>query len=365
LRPILALAAIALPWTGSAALAASSASVTPSSVSASLASTLPVSFTWSVTITVPPTGAAVPITLTSPQGVVSTSGGEVLQVVPRALTVHLSPGGQGFASETVALSPATIRTALQLGVNTLILSRSFGVKPFAAVAAATIQIGGGAGGALGLSRVSLHFEDRSLVRVLRSGDTAVAVAEINYTGSGVLNGLWEVAAPPSTQGEPVFVPVGSASVNLASGGLTEVTSPNLPATLEGTYYVRFRIRSPIVPFTSLLLRYAVEGGSSEVLPIEIVSPQQHATLNVGTHFEWQPASGAVAYRLEFYEPDPALETLDPLCGQWVPSEQRDAVLSALAQTHLQAGRSYRWRIIALSADSRVVARSAFYDIRTR
>jgi hypothetical protein len=364
-RRIIALAAIALFWQGSAAMAASSASVTPGSVTASLASTLPVTFTWSVTVTVPPTGAAPPTMLTSPQGLVSTPGGEVLQVITLPLTVHLGAGGQGFATETVALSPATIRTALQLGVNTLLLSRSFGVKPLGATAAATIHIGGGASGALALSRVSLHFEDRSLVRVLRSGDSAVAVAEINYTGSGVLNGLWEVAAPPSTQGEPVFVPVASTSVNLASGGLTEVSSPALPATLEGSYYVRFRIRSPVVPFTSLLLRYAVEGGSSEVRPIEIVGPRQHATLDVGTHFEWQPSPDAVAYRLEFYEPDPAREALDPICGQWVPSSQRDAVLSALARTHLEAGRSYRWRIIALSTDSRVVARSAFYDIRTR
>ncbi len=110
------------------------------------------------------------------------------------------------------------------------------------------------------------------MRVLRAGESTVAIAEINYSGGGVLNGLWEVATPPSTQGQPVFVPFASASVNLAAGGLSEVTSPALPTTAAGNYYVRFRVRTPIVPFDGLVLRYAVEAADTASLPIDVVSP---------------------------------------------------------------------------------------------
>ncbi len=344
--------------------AANSASVTPSSISASLQSTLPTVLTWSVKLgSIAFTGAA-PSTLSSPQATVSIPGGGVLQTVPTLLTVHLGAGAQGAVNETFTLSPATVAQALRQHAGTLLLSRTFGVPPFGATATAIISLSGSGGGPLTLSRVSLHFEDRSLVRVLRAGDSTVAIAEINYTGSGVLNGLWEVATPPSTQGQPVFVPLASASANLAAGGLTEVTSPPLPTPATGNYYVRFRVRTPEVPFEGLVLRYAVEDADPAALPIEVLNPVEHATLHADTRFEWRPTPGAVAYRLEFYTGDAAPGADRPSSGQWVPAAQRDALLSTLAQSHLDASSLYRWRIIALDADSNVVGRSALYEIRT-
>jgi hypothetical protein len=48
----------------------------------------------------------------------------------------------------------------------------------------------------------------------------------------------------------------------------------------------------------------------------------------------------------------------------VPASKRDALLSTLAQTHFDASRLYRWRIIALDSDSNVVGRSALYELTT-
>jgi hypothetical protein len=200
--------------------------------------------------------------------------------------------------------------------------------------------------------------------VLRPGESAVAIAEINYSGTGVFSGLWEIASPPSTLGQPVFVPLAAASVNVGGGGLTEVTSPALPAAVSGAYYVRFRVRNPVVPFEGLVLQYAVEAADASVAPIEVIGPEQHAMLGAATRFQWLPTPGAVAYRLEFFDSDPVDEDSRPISGEWVTAAQRDAVLSALAQTHLAGGQRYRWRIVALDGDQQVVGRSALYEIRT-
>ncbi|MFI4888899.1 MAG: hypothetical protein ACHQIL_00045 [Steroidobacterales bacterium] len=363
LKGLLAVAALAL---NAQSLAASgSVSVSPSVLSASLQSTLPTPLTWTVKLPgIGLTNGAPLLNLSSPQATVSTTSGQVLQTVPTVLTVHLGATGQGTATELFTLSPATISAALRLGAGSLLLTRTFGVPPYGAVGTAVISLAGSGGGPLALSRVALHFEDRSLVRVLRAGESAVAIAEINYSGGGVLNGLWEVASPPSTQGQPVFVPFASASVNLGEGGLTEVTSPALPTAAEGNYYVRFSVRTPLVPFEGLVLRYAVESAEPEALPITVIRPVEHATLHADTRFEWRPTPGAIAYRLEFYAGDAAPGDEHPIAGQWVTSAQRDAVLSILAQTHLQSTQLYRWRIIALDADSHVVGRSALYEIVT-
>ena len=348
------------------------ASATPSTMSASLQSTLPTTLVWTVRLTAPPAATRVivlPTTATSPQATVSTPGGQVLEVVPLPLTVHLAgvvtSSVQGNTPETFRLTPAAVAEAQRLGVNTLVLSRTFsaGGPPYVATATVSIGLGGSGSGPLALSRVALHFDDHTLVRVLRQGESAVAIAEITYSGNGVFSGLWEVATPPSTQGEPVFVPLGGASTNLTAGGITEVTSPALPSAIAGTYYVRFRVRSPVVSFQSLLLRYAVEQGPA-IPPIVVTSPEAHATFKPDTRFSWQPAPGATAYRLEFYAADASPDYEPPLSGEWLPAERRDSVLSALAQTHLAAGRGYRWRIVAFDGDGQVVGRSSLYEIRT-
>ena len=353
------------------AAAQASASATPGTLSASLQSTLPTTLVWSVRLTAPPAATRVivlPTTVTSTQATVSTPGGQVLQVVPLPLTVRLTgvatSAVQGSVPEIFRLAPAAVAAAQKVGVNTLVLARTFSAgPPYVVTATVTISIGGSGSGPLTLSRVALHFDDRTLVRVLRQGEAAVAIAEITYSGSGVFSGLWEVAAPPSTLGEPVFVPLGGASTNLTAGGLTEVTSPALPSAIAGTYYVRFRVRSPIVSFQSLLLRYAVEQGPA-IPPIVVTSPEAHASFKPDTRFSWQPAAGATAYRLEFYAADASPDYEPPLSGEWLPAERRDSMLSALAQTHLTAGRGYRWRIVAFDGDGQVVGRSSLYEIRT-
>jgi len=364
MRSWCAILAIAACGLGAQVRAASAVSVSPSSLTASLQSTLPTVLTWTVKLNFVAVTGAGPLTLSSPQATVSTPGGQLLQTVATPLTVHLGMGAQGSVTEIFTLSPATVAAALRLGSGSLVLSRTFGAGPFGGTATATINLGGSGAGPLTLSRVSLHFEDRSFVRVLRAGDSAVAIAEINYSGSGVLNGFWEVATPPSTQGQPVFVPFASASTNLAAGGLSEVTSPALPSASAGNYFVRFRVRTPAVPFEGLVIRYAVEAAETATLPIETISPAEHATLHADTRFEWRPTPGAVAYRLEFYTADVVPGADPPTSGQWVPASERGAFLSTLAQTHFDAARLYRWRIIALDGDSRVVGRSALYELTT-
>ena len=253
------------------AAAQSGAFATPGTLSVSLQSTLPTTLVWTVRLTGPPSVTGVFVLPTTahlgagPRQHTGRAGSADRSAAADRALAGISPNTvQGNIPETFRLTPAAVAEAQRLGVNTLVLTRTFGLKP-AVTARVTIEIGGSGSGPLALSRVALHFDDRTLVRVLRQGESAVAIAEITFSGNGVFSGLWEVASPPSTQGEPVFVPLGAASTNLTAGGIAEVTSPALPSSFAGTYYVRFRVRSPVVPFQSLVLRYASGTGTCRCL----------------------------------------------------------------------------------------------------
>lgn len=335
----------------------SGASVLPSTLSASLQAPGPFGLTWTVR-SAPGAGTAV-----SSQGLVSTPGGRVLQVDPTPLAVNLA-SGSGSAFESFSLAPAVVATALRLGVNTLVLERQFvlGANATGVIAQATLHLGGSASGPLTLSRVVLQFDNRTLLRVVRAGDGLTAQAEIDYAGSGRLDGLWEVAAPPSTLGQPVFVPLATTSVNLAGGGRTQIESPPLPVLADGDYYVRFVVRSPQAGIGDLVIEYAVSG-SAQVPPLPVHRPRQDATLAADTVFDWAAAPGAVYYELQLFAPG-APPDAPPLTGLLLPAAQRHALLSQLARAHLQPGHTYRWRIVALDRQGRIAARSALYTLRT-
>ena len=62
--------------------------------------------------------------------------------------------------------------------------------------------------------------------------------------------------------------------------------------------------------------------------------------------------------------EPQDDDAQPQFGAWVPAEGRDTLLSSLAQSHLQPGRLYHWRVVAWNAQGQVVARSALQEMRT-
>ncbi len=350
------LAALALAPDVRAAIIASAA---PGDLTVGMQASAPHAIVWTLRNTAVATSAGAG-TYVSASGQLTTAAGAVVQNVTTPLTIVVGANGTGAVLETFAPSPSTIAAALHAGANLLIFQRSFG----AFTAQVRIHIAGSGSGALNLARVTLSFGDRSTTRVLGAGESVNAVAEITYAGNGLLQGMWEFAGPPSTLGEPVFVPLAPVSVNLSGGGLTELSSPPLPATIPGRYLARFSVREPVVAFSGLVIEYAVDAEAAGVAPIIVLAPKANAVFSSGTLFQWQAVPGAISYRLEFLPGDAPPAGAEPVSGMVVAASTRDAVMSALAQTHLEGGRQYQWRIVGLDAQGEVVARSALTVIRT-
>lgn len=333
------------------------ASVLPTDLSASLIAAGPYALGWTVRGT-PGAGVA-----RSTQGVVLTPNGKALQLDPTPLSVNLATG-TATAMEAFQLAPATVATALRLGENSLLLVRQFVLADGASVqASARIHIGGSASGPLTVTRISLRFDDHRPLKVVSAAGGLNAIADVDYAGNGTLSGLWEVAAPPSTQGQPVFVPLTAVTLNLSGGGRSTITSPPLPTLLAGNYFVRFVLRSPATSMGALVIEYAVSSAAAGMPAVRVRGPAEGTVLGPTTVFDWDPVAGAAAYRIEIYPADAPPDAY-PLTGALLPGNRAHALLSNLVMGHLAGATAYRWKITAYGADGKVLARSALRSLDT-
>jgi hypothetical protein len=252
----------------------------------------------------------------------------------------------------------------------------------------TVSIGGSSGGELNLSRLELRFDTDEAIRIAGQNEKLSAIAEINYSGAGLLDAVWEVADPSSTRGDPVFVPVRILRQYLGAGRYVILLSPPLPTTSIGTHFVRLRVKQPADAIEFPELTYQVNrqtrGGMLEkdLAVIRLRSPQPMAQFETETEFSWQSIAGASAYQLEIHDagvaginsvPERSLEEsvaqsgngrnhMPPVTGILVPAARTSAVLSALSREYLQREHRYFWRVIAIGPGGSVIATSDMQEI---
>jgi hypothetical protein len=372
------------------------------------------------TVTVPP-GRTTPtytvrwrITKSSPaiapvssaQGVFLAPGPVTIGTIPVRL---VDPGLFGVVpttnvvTEQVRVPPAVIERARQLGASTIDYYRLW--EDAGAVesgeAAVDIVFVGGLGGPFQVTRFELRFDDQSSLRVVSPNDRFTAVANVNYSGAGVIDAVWEIAGSAQSRAieqATLFRSLRRVRRRLDGSGRILLSSPLLPSNGSGLHLVRLRVIEPNTAFELPAIRYFVSAGSSPRLgapprPVVLHSPPHLASIDENAPFAWQLAEGANAYQIEFFaapetraeatRPEESLESgiqreidrevlvtqSDPAVGEFVtgavvPADQATLELTPPMRRRLRPGRSYLWRVRGLSAEGAVIAESPVREIRT-
>lgn len=290
-------------------------------------------------------------------------------------------------SEIILVPADVIYRAHKLGVSSFGFFRDFqdGDGFSGTPQGITLNITTPSAAGFGLSRLALLFDNGAPVRLLGLNEPLHALAEINFTGSGLVQATWEVAGPSSTAGQPVYRPLTSVRQYLVGGNKQVLRSPGLPTNSSGFYLVRLRITDPAPGFEQPVLRYFVSSGKPgevvPILPIGLTAPAPQALLTPDTLFVWEPIRGARAYQLEVYAraaaaddalPDlgdestiatPTLPDTPAVTGMLVPGGQTRTSLSSVSRSHLQPGRRYLWRVLAIGGDGGIVGESLVREIR--
>ena len=297
-------------------------------------------------------------------------------------------------TEAVTIPSSIIYTAYKRGDPTLLITRKFwdtsdpGYTVFT-TATATVALTSSAAAGFNISRQELIFDNGSYTRRILRGEPLHAVAQFKYSGSGLLRGVWELATPSTTYGEPVYRRLKNVRKFFGAGGTETLRSPLLESNQQGRYLIRFRVEEPATGFDDLVLEYFVGQEMAHIaappITLELTGPNHGVSLHPKTTFHWREVANAKAYRLDLYKKSTSLEfpvegteaggyesaknpnTLAgaPVTGKLVPATTTRLSLSTISRERLQPGYRYWWRIIAIGEDGSVISQSPVREIRSQ
>jgi hypothetical protein len=327
-----------------AARALDSATATPAVAYVQGTGTALVTVRWTVQVTVPfdqtVTVTSGPGTLVAGAAPPVAAGGTLRRTVRLTTGTHLIR-----ITERLRIDRTAARLILEGGTGSF--TRTF-TDTLTGTGVATVALQGRASGSGGLTlqNLDLSFDDGSDFRAVDGGTALTARASITTSGRGVIQGKWEIAGP-----EGGFRTLARKTIPAGGPRRTLVESPLLPTDRAGSFRVRFSVDGDGEGgLGDEVIRYTV--GSDDGLPgIGLTSPAEGARLSGNTRFAWGAVAGAARYRIEFLgEGDLRAQAAVETTG--TAASVRSFTLDRLAQ-----GGPLVWRVLALDASGREIARS--------
>lgn len=195
-----------------------------------------------------------------------------------------------------------------------------------------------------ITRMELAFPDgRGELTVRRNDQGVRARATIATTGTGRLQGYWEVDGRPLIQVDR-YVIYGQTVV------VDTPAVPPLPTFDPGYHVLRFVVTSPALPFPTPTLVYNVT--PEEGRPIQLQAPLPEALLPFApVRFAWDARNGTGHYELQ-------VTAMDGSTVFSALTRSSEYVLTNLAlRTYFTPGARYFWRVQAVDADGRPAGES--------
>ncbi|GAB4486185.1 MAG: hypothetical protein OHK006_13650 [Thermodesulfovibrionales bacterium] len=291
------------------------------------------------------------VTLQSTGGRFIANGREIGRVnVPLTAVVV---NGQANVPEFLNIPVDLIAKAVKMKVTQFEYRRSFTGPPASGAfraapppasieAVVRIFVTSEAVGDFNINRMELYFENRRPeITVERNTQKLKAFVDLRFTGSGLLEGYWEVDGRILSQ--VVQHLTYGRSVTLQ---IPEI--PGLPTFDEGTHAVRFIITRPATDMQFPTIIYYVTARTVKLgPPVRLTSPAEGFGAGPGPiTFTWATPEGAAVFLISFYEkPD---ET--PIYSA-LTKEPAYTLPEGVIKLNFKPGHQYFWRVAAFNAEN--------------
>lgn len=231
----------------------------------------------------------------------------------------------------------------------------------------SFSVTGSGSGEFTVSNYKLRFADGRIGKIIQAKEKLTAIAEITAGQSGKIKGVWEIASPATTSGQPSFMTLQHVNRLLVGGQPVRLVSPELPSKQNGIYLVRFRLITPALSETPPVIQYNVVAEKKQAYPsFNTNMPDNNTTLDNKTLFKWDAVKGAKSYKLFFLDKKPGENDKDnseqAMAGIVLKSKNIQTGLPTSVRKKLKAGQFYWWQVQALDNAGNIIAKSEWKAI---
>ena len=197
--------------------------------------------------------------------------------------------------------------------------------------------------AFSINRIALYFENRRPDITVQRNEPVKVFVDIKYTGSGLLQGHWEVDGRILSY----------VNQHLISGNtltLQAPATPLVPTFDPGTHVVKFVITNPVktVPMPAILYFVAPSDYAGKSIVIKTLSPKDKSVIEYAPmKFAWEGFQIEASYSIQFYDSPKAEKPVFSLC---VLGSSYTLSGDALKMIFV-ADRKYYWKIKGCSSQN--------------
>ncbi|MGD2118638.1 MAG: hypothetical protein PVG66_09775 [Chromatiales bacterium] len=307
----------------------------------------------------------------------------LIATVPNTVPPVTLAGGitltSDYTTESFSISGTQVQTWLNAGYQTIIIRRNFidGVGAPVGGINADVRLSLSSSSLTAIreskefvvQRLQLLFPNQASMTVVEPGERLQAQLNVSYSGQGVLEGVWQIAEPGSTEGLPNYRNLMQVHQNLTSSQFSRLLSPRLPTDKSGRYLLRFctidrdldqarvadNFSCPDAAGRVVVAYQVMAARTAKAESIEIAPLQ--SKIDAATEFQWSAVDGAVVYQLQIFQKTAQQDEVF-ISGMLLPQQSTHTKLSKLVLGKLIAGQQYLWRLNALNSNGQVVGQSA-------
>lgn len=312
--------------------------------------------------------------------IIDPSTGEILERVDTSL--EAAGGGPFVLRETLRIDASTIRQWFELGLQRVVLERSFADAATGAsvVARVVLRLSGsrlqsireGAPSELSVASLRLEFDTGNNTIIVTEDTPLQAALTVQHTGTGVLRGRWQIAEPGSSEIVPVFRTLALVNAQVRGGQRSYYRSPALPTGRAGVYALRFCVAGPDLagvaddpqcPDAAQIAygSYQVQEDTTRPARIGGLTPDR-SRAGAETLFRWDTVPAAATYQFQVFEVALRAGSGDPapprfVGGVLVRGGAGETPLGPVLHNKLNTGQRYLWRVTAHDETGRIVGSS--------
>ena len=292
------------------------------------------------------------------------NGAVILGVINNPVSATLSDSGSGIfngmTSETVILSSAVIKKAEKLGLNTFQFERTFtlsggAVPSYDLMAVVNVTVRTQAGADFRVTRCRLYFENKKgEITVKRRQEALRVYADIRFTGSGLLQGYWQVDNRLLSHVNQHVMPGKSITIETPE-------DPFLPTFSDGTHVVKFVITSPEQDIVLPKAIYYVTDPAEKLFSISLEQPDDMTNvLYSETFFKWNTEHEVTSFLIEFIDDNGEKPVFSAF------TEEYEYLLpSSVVKYYFSPNKSYFWSVKALDETHEIIGKSPLWEIRLK